>query len=199
MATFRRKIFSYVVSDSIKGASLGASLSTLSLPFVPDIKGLRERSGIVAMGTLIGAGLGALVGLIKEGDKAISRSNVDNRLMGFVIDGLKSQSFKEGVHFTRDPKKATDLRTKVCIVITKISGEFNLLVNTVSDNKLKSLTDELVKNLPNSSTVTEKLSDRYNDITISSIGDSSVSAGLVIAICERFIRSGFPVYLVEVG
>ena len=203
MIKFREKNFSHFMSDTVKGASIGAGLGTLILPFLP--KDIKERESFigssksVAISTLVGAALGAVIGLIRDGEQLIKRSRVDNRLMSFVIDGLKNQGFKEGTDFTRDPKKATQLKTRVCIVITKVSGEFNLLVNTVSDSKLKNITTELVKNLPNTSTYTENISDKFNDITISSISDSSVTAGLVIGICERFIRSGFPVYLIEVG
>lgn len=191
------------MSDTIKGASIGAGLGTLVLPFLPKEAANKDNfinnSKSVGISTLVGAALGAVIGLIRDGEQLIKRSRVDNRLMSFVVDGLKGQGFKEGFDFTRDPKKATQLKTKVCIVITKVSGEFSLLVNTISDNKLKNITSELVKNLPNTSTYTENISDKFNDITISSISDSSVTAGLVIGICERFIRSGFPVYLVEVG
>lgn len=191
------------MSDTIKGASIGAGLGTLVLPFLPKEAASKDNfinnSKSVGISTLVGAALGAVIGLIRDGEQLIKRSRVDNRLMSFVVDGLKGQGFKEGSDFTRDPKKATQLKTKVCIVITKVSGEFSLLVNTISDNKLKNITSELIKNLPNTSTYTENISDKFNDITISSISDSSVTAGLVIGICERFIRSGFPVYLVEVG
>lgn len=191
------------MSDTIKGASIGAGLGTLVLPFLPKEAASKDNfinnSKSVGISTLVGAALGAVIGLIRDGEQLIKRSRVDNRLMSFVVDGLKGQGFKEGSDFTRDPKKATQLKTKVCIVITKVSGEFSLLVNTISDNKLKNITSELIKNLPNTSTYTENISDKFNDITISSISDSSVTAGLVIGICERFIRSRFPVYLVEVG
>lgn len=191
------------MSDTIKGASIGAGLGTLVLPFLPKEAASKDNfinnSKSVGISTLVGAALGAVIGLIRDGEQLIKRSRVDNRLMSFVVDGLKGQGFKEGSDFTRDPKKATQLKTKVCIVITKVSGEFSLLVNTISDNKLKNITSELIKNLPNTSTYTENISDKFNDITISSISDSSVTAGLVIGICERFIRSGFPVYLIEVG
>lgn len=191
------------MSDTIKGASIGAGLGTLVLPFLPKEAASKDNfinnSKSVGISTLVGAALGAVIGLIRDGEQLIKRSRVDNRLMSFVVDGLRGQGFKEGSDFTRDPKKATQLKTKVCIVITKVSGEFSLLVNTISDNKLKNITSELIKNLPNTSTYTENISDKFNDITISSISDSSVTAGLVVGICERFIRSGFPVYLVEVG
>lgn len=203
MVKFREKNFSHFMSDTIKGASIGAGLGTLVLPFLPKEAASKDNfinnSKSVGISTLVGAALGAVIGLIRDGEQLIKRSRVDNRLMSFVVDGLKGQGFKEGSDFTRDPKKATQLKTKVCIVITKVSGEFSLLVNTISDNKLKNITSELIKNLPNTSTYTENISDKFNDITISSISDSSVTAGLVIGICERFIRSRFPVYLVEVG
>lgn len=150
--------------------------------------------------TLVGAALGALVGTIKKGGEFIARkSNVDNRLMQTVVENLKKSSFKEGIDFTRDPKIATRLKTKVCIVISKISGEMSLLINMVADNKLEELGKDLVKNLPNSSVVTNTANDKFNNISISTISDASANAGLITGICDRFIHSGYPVYLVEVG
>lgn len=159
----------------------------------------QRKLAIAGAGAIIGAALGALVGLIKEGDKWISRTNVDKRLMEKVIENLKKTSFKEGTDFTRDPKIADQLKTKVCVVITKISGDLRILINTVNDKKLKDLTDQTVKNIPNSSVVNTKTSNNYNEITISTISDGSADAGLVTGICTKFIRSGYPVYLVEVG
>ena len=106
---------------------------------------------------------------------------------------------KEGVHFTRDPKTATDIKTKVCIVITKYSGELRILINTVADSKLKNLVSDMTKNLPNASVINRSASDKYNEITLSSISDSSANAGLITGIAERFIHTGYPGYLVEVG
>jgi hypothetical protein len=155
---------------------------------------------IIGSGTIIGAGLGLLVGLAKETSTKVNRAiTVDNRLMQGVIENLKKTGFKEGVQFTRDPKTANDLKIKVCIVISKNSGNLQLLVNTVADSKLKTVTNGMVKNIPNTATVNSKLSDKYNDITITSISDSSADVGLITGIAEYFIRNKYPVYLVEVG
>lgn len=232
MIVFKKKDFS-ILSDTIKGASIGASLGTFGSVFVPkklkklslegkkhenytelnrnnqklnrfrkkynDIDPKLQNFAVIGASTIIGAALGALVGLVKEGDKFISRSNVDKRLMSTVVDNLKKQSFKEGQDFTRDPKTADQLKTKVCIVITKYSGDLRVLINTISDKKLDSLTNQTIKNLQNTSVITKKASNNYNEITISTISDGSADAGLITGICEKFIHSGYPVYLVEVG
>lgn len=213
---FRKKEFS-ILSDTISGASIGASIGTLGSVFAPkkiksnkfvgkdiknkynDLKAAERKLAVVGAGTLVGAALGALVGLIKEGDKFISRSNVDKRLMNTVVENLKKQSFKEGVDFTRDPKIADQLSTKVCIVITKYSGDLRILINTILDKKLDSITNQVIKNIQNTSVINKKASNNYNDITISTISDGSADAGLITGICEQFIHSGYPVYLVEVG
>ena len=208
MVKFRQKNFS-ILSSAIKGATLGTTIGSLAAGlsnFVPKFrmggendKGQINRLAVIGAGTVIGAGLGTLAGLISEGDKFISRKNVDTRLMEVVRENLLKSGLKEGVHFTRDPKTATDIKTKVCIVITKYSGELRLLINTVADSKLKSLVLDMTKNLPNTSVINKSASDRYNEITLTSISDSSFNAGLITGIAERFIHTGYPVYLVEVG
>ena len=119
--------------------------------------------------------------------------------MGTVIENLQKSGLVEGKDFTRDPKTANDMKTKVCIVITRNSGELKLLVNTVADAKLKTVANGMIKNIPNTATVNKKLSDKYNDISISIISDSSADAGLITGMAEYFIHHGYPVYLVEVG
>lgn len=229
MIVFKKKDFS-ILSDTVRGASIGASLGTFGSVFAPkkvkfrlgkkikndkirgklenvnrfgekynDLKSHEKKLAIVGAGTIIGAALGALVGLVKESDKFISRTNVDKRLMKTVIENLKKQHFKEGQDFTRDPKIADQLKTKVCIVITKYSGDLRILINTISDKKLDNLTEQTIKNLQNTSVVNKKASNNYNEITISTISDGSADAGLITGICEKFIHSGYPVYLVEVG
>ena len=207
MVKFRQKNFS-ILSSAIKGATIGTTIGSLAAGlsnFVPKFRkggedgGQINRLAVIGAGTVIGAGLGTLAGLISEGDKFISRKNVDARLMEVVRENLLKSGLKEGVHFTRDPKTATNIKTKVCIVITKYSGELRLLINTVADSKLKSLVSDMTKNLPNTSVINKSASDRYNEITLSSISDSSFNAGLITGIAERFIHTGYPVYLVEVG
>lgn len=205
MKKFRQKDFS-ILADMAKGASIGGGLgifgSTIFRPSEKDkVHGPFERSMMaLGAGTVIGAGLGLLYGLVKEASTRINRSNtVDQRLMTTVIDCLKKTGFKEGKDFTRDPKTANELKTKVCIVVTRTNGDLKLLVNTVSDFKLKQITEDMVRNVPNHSAITKKMSDKFNDISITTVSDSSADYGLVTGIAEYFIRHHYPVYLVEVG
>ena len=221
MIKFRQKdfsAFSNILSDMGKYAAIGAAATPgLGLGIKAfrmkkagsDKKATNDfnkdwnvRKGLYnsAMGALYGAALGLFVGSVKEISKAVNRSRtVDARLMQTVIEMLKKSGLREGKDFTRDPKAANELKTKVCIVVSKVSNDLRLAINTVSDQKLKNVTKDVVKNIPNTSAVTEKVSDKYNDITISTISDSSADAGLVAGIAQSFIHSGYPVYLVEVG
>lgn len=211
MIEFRQKNFSFS-SSVIKGSSLGAGFGAMAA----GLGGFRRifnrknnnndpQYGLNALNTvLIGAAAGAFLGALSSGIDEISkrsniRNTVQNRLMGTIVDALKSAGLKEGSDFTRDPKEASRLKTKICISVSKVDGDLRILINQVSDPKLKDLTKDLIKNIPNYSAVTERQSDRFNDIIITTISDSSADAGLVTGIAERFIHSGYPVYLIEVG
>lgn len=210
MIEFRQKKFS-VLSDTVRGASIGGGVGMAVAGFrnkfiTPNSKDIdkenNRREGIIisTVGALIGAALGAFVSGIKEIATRVNRKNtVDRRLMSRVVEVLKRDNLKEGIDFTKDPKTATSLKTKVCIVISKNSGELRLSVNLVSDPKLKTVSDEIIKRLPNTSATTERMSDKFNNIAITSISDSSADTGLIVGIIEKFIHSGYPVYLVEVG
>ena len=202
MIKFRQKQFG-MVSSVRNGAAIGATIGTLAtkLPiFKKKDDNWKTELSIIGGGTIIGAGLGLLVGLTKDISTKVNRATtVDARLMKGVIENLKKDNFREGIDYTRDPKIANDLKMKVCIVISKNSGNMQLLVNTVADTKLKTVTLNMAKNIPNTATVNTKLSDKYNDISISTVSDSSANLGLVTGIAEYFIRNKYPVYLVEVG
>ena len=209
MIEFRQKNFG-ILSDITTGAAIGGSAAGIGSLFRKkfykdkDSKNneslFRNDLLLTSSGVVIGAALGALVGGIKEISTKINRKNtVDRRLMSKVIEYLKKDGLKEGIDFTRDPKTATSLKTKVCVVISKVSGELRISVNLVSDPKLKTVSDEIIKRLPNIAASTEKMSDKFNDITITSISDASADAGLIVGVVEKFIHSGYPVYLVEVG
>ena len=202
MIQFRQKQFG-IVSNIRNGAAIGATIGTLAtkLPiFKKKTDDWKTELSIIGGGTIIGAGLGLLVGLTKDISTKVNRATtVDARLMQGVIENLKKDNFREGIDYTRDPKTANDLKIKVCIVISKNSGNMQLLVNTVADTKLKTVTLNMAKNIPNTATVNTKLSDKYNDISISTVSDSSANIGLVTGIAEYFIRNKYPVYLVEVG
>jgi hypothetical protein len=208
MIEFRQKQFG-IVSSVRNGAAIGATVGTLAtkLPIIKNLPIFKKKDdnwktelSIIGGGTIIGAGLGLLVGLTKDISTRVNRATtVDARLMQGVIENLKKDGFKEGIDYTRDPKTANDLKMKVCIVISKSSGNMQLLVNTVADTRLKTVALNMAKNIPNTATVNTKLSDKYNDISISTISDSSANIGLVTGIAEYFIRNKYPVYLVEVG
>ena len=155
---------------------------------------------LVVGGVAIGATLGALAGAIMDVTNHISgRKSLNDRLMKDVCVNLKKMGFQEGRHYTRDPKVSTLLKTKVCLVISKSSDEMKLLINTVNDNGLKSITGQITKNLPTMSTVTEKVSDRFNELNITTMTSDNGNATWVASIAEKFIKGGYPVYLVEVG
>ena len=208
MVEFRQKQFG-IVSSVRNGAAIGATIGTLAttLPALKKIPIFKKKNdawktelSIIGGGTIIGAGLGLLVGLTKDISTRVNRATtVDERLMQGVVENLKKDHFREGIDYTRDPKTANDLKMKVCIVISKNSGNMQLLVNTVADTKLKTVALNMTKNIPNTATVNTKLSDKYNDISISTISDSSANIGLITGIAEYFIRNKYPVYLVEVG
>lgn len=221
MIKFRPKNFS-ILSSTVTGATIGANTGLLASPLFMfkknkttgstptqttskgkysfEFTGLSNALLPVAAGTIVGAALGALVGGIKEIDKAIShKTTVDKRLMEKIVENLKKTGFEEGTDFTRDPKTADKIKSPVSIVITKNSGELRLLVNTIIDNKLKRLTSQITKNLPNSSAVTRREKNKYNEISITTISDGSADAGLITGICDQYIRNKYPVYLVEVG
>ena len=217
MIKFRQKDFS-ILSSTITGAGIGGSLGS----FIPRFGKKHDATRVVkkdnkewvetykepdmsqtkgvAIGLIVGAALGALVGTAKEISKRVNRSTtVDKRLLEKVLLDLNHKGYKEGIDYVLDPNKANKMKTKVCIVISKYSDELRLLINTVKDPKLIQLATNVVKNIPNSSNVVTRESDRYNDIIVSTISDSYVDAGLICGIAEKFIHSGFPVYIVEVG
>lgn len=227
MIKFRQKDFS-ILSSTIKGAGIGGTLAGGATIFPvfrlgnrPDKKDYYKdnkdggkwfdaeekrhddntwRAKIIGAGMLVGAALGALVGTVLEVSKKVNRAKtVDARLMEKVLRGLKSSNFVEGRDFTRDPKQATQMKTRVCIVISKYSGELKLMINVARDKKLEQVASQIVKNIPNTSNVITREGDKYNDIIISTISDGSADAGLICGIIEGFVHSKYPVYIVEVG
>ena len=205
MIKFRQKDFSFL-GKIIGGATLGSAIAATANKFgakVPitfrgkniDLSG----NSLVGAGALIGASLGALAGTLVAGSNFASKRTADRRLMSMVVDDLKKTGFKEGQDFTRDPKRANEIKTRVCLVITRNSGDLRILINTVSDPKLKELVDRTTKNIPNMSAMTKKASDKFNEITITTISDTSADVGLVAGLAEKFIRAKYPVYLIEVG
>ena len=111
---------------------------------------------------------------------------------------LSKAGYREGTDWTGDPKKATLLKTKVCFVISRSADELGLLINTVSDHKLGQVTKEVLSKLPPGSRKIEKVSDRFNEVTITSFPGSD-DAVYIFGVIEKFLKAGFPVHIMEVG
>lgn len=211
MIKFRQKAFNEIADGAWKGAAAGLSLGTilgsggLKLTNTPGVSKLVPKSGWAdqrwstsVAGAIVGAALGTLVGTVKEVDKIISGRTADARLMKKVVEGLKG--FEEGKDFTRDPKTATLLRTKVCIAFTRNAAEFKVLVNTEGDKRLKSLSEKVIRKIPtNVQTRHQQASNKFNEIEITTVSRIQENAGLVIRLVTEFIEGGYPVYIIEVG
>lgn len=211
---FIQKNNSHTSDLAYKGAVLGGTVTGGALPFIPNkvkfakkdvdkynnLNPFYKKALLELGGVAIGGALGALAGMIMDvSDYINKKTTVNKRLLKDVLDNLKKTGYKEGTDFTRDPKMASLLKTKVCLVISKSSDELKLLINTVNDSKLKTITEQIIKNLPTLSTLTEKVSDRFNEINITTMASNSGDATWVTSVAEKFISSGYPVYLVEVG
>ena len=224
MIKFKQKDFSnYIVSDAVKGATIGAAVGSVigggaapeKLPVVKFLPGakkynnlrhgkkdtegkIKQQLAIMGTSVILGAALGALLGTVKEIDKHVSQGNADDRLMGSVIKELEKKGYKEGKEFTRDPKQATTF--KVCIVLTRDGANLRLLVNVVKDPKLKQTTDKVIRSLTGKPQVRNNTaSNKYNEISISTISNTPSNIKTVTELASGFIKAGYPTYIVEVG
>lgn len=211
MVKFREKSFS-IISDTISGAKIGGAVAALGAPIVGrlskngtkfvntssnDVSFIHKSLAMIGGGIVVGASLGLLVGLTKSIGLSLNRENtVDARLLDDVERKLRK--FKLNKDFTRDPKIANELRTKVCLVISKYSDDLRILINTVNDSKLKDVTNEVTKSIPKGSIKTNTESNKYNEITLSTLS-SGKDASVIAEIAKAYIQKGYPVYLVEVG
>ena len=146
--------------------------------------------------TILGAALGAIVGAIRTAKDAARSTN--NRLLKQVLPRLKSKGLVEGKDFTMDPKKANEIPTKVCIVLSSASGELQTIINSKDDPKLKKVVDGVVRKSPGRAQVTTQ-NNRFNEITITTEKRTAANVNQVVSIIESFVESGYPVYIVEVG
>jgi hypothetical protein len=151
---------------------------------------------------LVGAALGGLAGslwgVVKTLDTKISQSLTGHKLIEEVIKNLKRAGYREGQQWTLDPKKATLMKSKVCVVLSQSADNTGILINMANDQKLKEISLEITNSLPTGFRETEKISDRFNEIQISSFPDKT-DATYIFTVLEKFIKRGFPVYLIEVG
>lgn len=200
MIKFREKDFSnYIVSDAIKGASIGATAGALASGRIKKVPLFKEGKILAGAGAIIGAALGALVGTARQLNEHFNRKGADDRLMAPILRELNKNYYREDQDYTRDPKKANILGTKVCLVLSSDGSDFKMLVNTVDDPELRNLSKKLSKKIPAAQVSTNFASNRYNEIQISTVRDIRSNLNAVLSVVTGFIQAGYPVYLVEVG
>ena len=202
MIKFRQKAYSdNVVSGALDGAKYGAGVGTVLAGILKTTKADKKVSPFLVVGgsALVGAALGALAGKMKDNDIKKSRVNVGVRLFESVISNLEKIGFREGYDFTQDPKMANILKTKVCIVVSRSSSGLKLLVNMADDQKLKEISDRIKNSLGRTVMSTERVNNKFNELSITTLSSNGNDAVFVTRIIESFIRGGYPVYIVEVG
>ena len=149
-------------------------------------------------GAIIGASLGALWTAAEWVTNKFTEKPIVNQCLDLVITNLKKIGFKEGKDFTKDRKVADSLKTKVTIAIVKTNGNLVVLVNSKNDQKLNKVNKDIVRNLP-TETISQKENDRFNEITITSMSSNNGDSVFISSLAEKFIKAGFPVYLLEVS
>lgn len=147
---------------------------------------------------LIGASLGLVVGVTKKIAEISSRNGSNTRVIDVVRNLLKKRNFKENKDFTYNPKIADQEKTKVTLVVNHGNGDLKLAMNVISDEKLEKVCNYIISELPDKSKTTKKESNRYNEILITTLSKGN-DAILIADIAEKFIRAGYPVYMIEVG
>lgn len=202
MIKFRQKAYSdNVVGGALNGVKYGAGVGTVLAGILKATKNDQKISPILVVGgsMLAGAALGALAGKVKDDNLQKARTTAGVRLFDSVLDNLRKIGFKEGQDFTQDPRMANIIKTKVCIVVSRNSSGLKLLINTVDDPELKDVTKKIHGSLGRNTVSSEKINNRYNELTITTMSSNGGDATFVTRIIETFIRNGYPVYIVEVG
>lgn len=197
----REKSYGAISNSAAKGALAGSTLGVgLALQYMKrsQLGSPRAKAMVPLVGAALGGLAGSLWGVVKTLDTKISQSLTGHKLIEEVIKNLKRAGFKEGQQWTCDPKKATLMKSKVCVVLSQSADNTGILVNMANDPKLKEISLEITNSLPTGFRQTEKISDRFNEIQISSFPDKT-DATYIFTVLEKFIKRGFPVYLIEVG
>ena len=156
----------------------------------------QQKLLLAAGTTILGAALGAIVGAVKSIKDSTRSTN--NRLLKKILPILKSMGLVEGKDYTMDPKKANEIPTKVCIVLSSASGELQTIINSRDDRKLKQVVDRVVKMSPGRPQVTTQ-NNKFNEITITTEKNTTANVIQVASIIKTFVGNGYPVYIVEVG
>lgn len=202
---FRIGFYSSFVDDiwsgTMKGLGVGGLINGVALGAAAiEKKGWTVKQAFKAVGysVLIGASLGLVLGVTKKIAEVSSRNKTNQRVINTVTKLLKNKGFEENKDFTTDPKTADLEKTKVTVLVNRGNGDLKLALNVISDEKLEKVCNKVVSELPDKSKTMTKESNRYNEImitTLSSGNDAIVISGII----EKFIRAGYPVYMIEVG
>jgi hypothetical protein len=195
---FSEKRYGDVTANLIKGSLIGSTIGSGIAAFAGKNRSLQSKAFIALTGSALGGLAGALWGTVKALDTKISQLGSGHKLMDEVIKNLNRAGYKRDSEWTTDPKKANIMKTKVCVVFSRSADELGLMINMASEPELKKISEEATKNLPWGSKATEKISDRFNEIQITSL-PSKTDAVYIFGKIEKFIQAGYPVYLIEVG
>jgi hypothetical protein len=199
--SIREKSYGAITNSAAKGALAGSTVGAgLALQFMKrsQLGSPRAKAMVPLVGAALGGLAGSLWGVVKTLDTKISQSLTGHKLIEEVIKNLKRAGYREGQQWTLDPKKATLMKSKVCVVLSQSADNTGILINMANDQKLKEISVEITNSLPTGFRETEKISDRFNEIQISSFPDKT-DATYIFTVLEKFIKRGFPVYLIEVG
>lgn len=213
-ASLSQKSYSFgtdFLDNSFKGASIGGALGSVAAPFFVRAKDGTNptnyewtkgaaKGGMT--GIIVGAALGTLFGIIKNEATSRNRDNtINNRYLPKVVDLLVKSGFWVDKDFTRDPKVADNLKTRICIMVSRYSSDTRISINCSSDFKTQELIDKMINELGLSKRVAIKKqgSERFVNIEMIKRTRTDEDINMVKSISEYFIRKHIPIYLVEVG
>lgn len=203
-SVLRKKIILFslkedVINGAMIGAGLGYGLTRSPFKNSSDNKGKSIPDWKIS---LIGAGLGAIVGSLRWASGKISRRTSKRFLSDDITDRLLANGYSKDKDFTKNPKIADLLKTKVCIVLSKSHSEMKILINTANEQKLNKLLEKIIKqeNPSEFSNKRSKSGEKFNELVLTSLPTSEEKDILyIMEIIETFIHNGYPVYIVEVG
>ena len=221
---FKFKLFtSKTVDNAINGALTGSAVGTILggsgqglvksiTRFVPgggkfnqllEEQSSRPAKALLIFGTstLIGAGLGALYGAMQDYVNYRSAENVGSqRVTKDLLRELSNLGLEEDKDFTRSPKTANLMRTKVCIVLKGDATEFNIVINSREDKNLKKILFKITDQFKSGYQKTvSQANNNYNEITLTTIKDKRNNVKAVADIISKLVSEGYKVYLVEAG
>lgn len=158
----------------------------------------KNPKNAVGVGALVGASLALGYYLIKGSYNKLSNNSAkitsNNSVSWQVADHLKASGYKSGKDYTIDPSVADYIHTKVCLVINASNDELSIISNSVDDNKLNSITKNVIKNLPDRA----KYYKNESGLTLSSFPANKLNSQYIANIAEMFINRKYSVFIVEV-